>query len=226
MKLRITSTQYSLPDPLLVLTSPIPKQRFKTLVKTALRSYWHAALVTQSATLPSLQYLRPFFLPLGTGPHPLWWTCGSSPTAVRAATVQAKMLSGRYRSCWLRRQWTEESGACRLPGCGAVPGDVAHLVSAQCPALQPQLVSTLNHVKEILAPQPELLSLLQAALNSDSQAATRVLLDPSTDPQVIRLYQIHGQDNVLRPLFRACRAWLWATHRTRMRLLGLEHYLI
>ena len=148
------------------------------------------------------------------------------PSAVRAATVQAKMLSGRYPSCWLRRHWTGESGACRLPACGAVPGDVAHLVSAKFPALQPQLNSTMNHLQNLLAPHPSLLKILQADLDKDSLAATEFILDPSTDPQVIKLCQIHQRGAVLQPLFRACRAWIWAAHRTRMRLLGLEQYLV
>ena len=129
--LRLTANKYSLPDPLQILVSPPPKMEFKAKVKAAIRSFWHAHLARESASLPSLRYLRIPFLPLGAGPHPVWWTCGSSASAVRAATVQSKMLSGRYRSCWLRRHWTGESGTCRLPGCGQVPGDVPHLVGAR-----------------------------------------------------------------------------------------------
>ena len=226
VKLRHTSAHYSLPDPLLVLTSPPSKIEFKSLVKTAIRNFWHTALASQAASLPSLRYLRPSFLTLGTGPHPLWWTCGSSPSAVRAATVQAKMLSGRYRSCWLRRHWTDESGACRLPGCGLAPGDVAHLLSSQCPTLQPLLSSTLHGIKDMLSPHPRLLSLMLAALSGESEACTTFLLDPSTNPEVIVLCQLHGRKQVLFPLFRACRAWIWSAHRSRMKLLGLEQFLL
>ena len=225
VRLRLTSMQYSLPDPLQVLTSPLPKKKFKAMVKTAVQSFWHSALVAQAVPLTSLCYLRPTFLTLGNGPHPIWWTCGASPSAVRAATVQAKMLSGRYRSCWLRRHWTAESGACRLPGCGVVPGDVAHLVSGLCPTLQPQLQSTLRNLENLLEPYPLLLPLLSGALKSDSQTATTFILYPSTDPSVIQLCQAYGHVSVLNPLFRACRAWIWAVHRTRMRLLGLCQYL-
>ena len=136
------------------------------------------------------------------------------------------MLSGRYRSCWLRRHWTLESGACRLPGCGMAPGDVAHLLSAECPALQPFLATTLLHVKDLLQTQPLLLPPLLAALSKDKEAATSFLLDPSTDPLVISLCQSYGQLSVLGPIFRVCRTWIWAAHRTRMRLLGLEEYLL
>ena len=220
LKLRQTSLLYSLPDPLQVLVCPPTKQEFKKSVKTAIRCYWHLVLTEQAAALPSLRYLHPAFLPLGPKPHPLWTTCNSSPSAVRAATVQAKMLSGRYRSCWLRRHWTEESGACRLPGCGATPGDVAHLLSAECPALQPHLALTLQHILLILASHPLLLPPVIAALNGDRECITRFMLDPSTNPAVITLLQLQGPA-VLRPLFQVAPAWVRSAHRARMRLLGL-----
>ena len=223
--LRNLTSQYSLPDPLVTLVSPPLKSRYKSMVKSAVRGFWHAFLVSKASSLPSLRYLRTAYLPLGQGPHPLWWSCLSSPTAVRAATVQAKMLSGRYRSCWLRRHWTDESGACRLNNCGNIPGDIAHIISGECPALQPILTQTLSNICDILAPHPLLLPPVTAALQSDSEAFTTFILDPSTDKQVIRLVQQQGPE-VLLPLFRASRAWIWAAHRTRMRLLGLERFIL
>ena len=107
--LRQTASQYSLPDPLQILVSPPPKLQFKAKVKSAINDFWHVTLVRQAASLPSLFYFRLPFLPLGAGSHPVCWTCGSSSSAVWAANVQAKMLSGRYRSCWLHRHWTGES---------------------------------------------------------------------------------------------------------------------
>ena len=180
-------------------------------------------MIAEAESLPSLCYMRLPFLHLGRGAHPLWWTCSSSSSAVRAATVMGKMLSGRYRSCWLRRHWTQESGACRLPGCGLVPGDVAHLLSGECTALQPYLATTLHHILNMLAPHPHLLHPLVSALHSDREAVTGFFLDPSTDPHVIQLVQQYGQESVLYPLFRVCRAWVLCAHRTRMRLLGLEY---
>ena len=118
-----------------------------------------------------------------------------------------------------------ESGACRLPGCGQVPGDVPHLLSGECKALQPYLASTLQHLLDMLSSHPHLLPPLIAALNGDRDSTTQFFLDPSTDPAVIQLAQHYGLVNVLVPLFQAARAWVWCAHRTRMRLLGLEWYL-
>ena len=225
-QLRSLILQYSLPDPLQILVKPPPKSSFKSQVKTAIVSYWRASLIAQARPLKSLCYLRLDFLPLSQGAHPLWETCGSSTSAVRAATVQAKMLNGRYRSDWLRRHWSDESGACRLPGCSMIPGDVAHLVSGECPALQPSLSYTLQNLQIQLHPHPHLLPPLLAALNGDRAATTCYFLDPSTDPAVIQLCQIYGRKPVLWPLFQASRSWLWTVHRTRMRLLGLEKFLL
>ena len=177
-------TKYHLPDLLQILVSPPLKKPFKRTVKSSVREFWHTTLLDQAASLPSLRYLRPAFLPLGQGPHPLWWTCRSSPSAVRAATVQAKMLSGRYRSCW-----SGESGACRLPGCGQVPGDVAHILSGECPALKPVLARTMVNINDILAPYPILQIPVETALQSGREVFSTYILDPSTDPSVISLVQ-------------------------------------
>lgn len=120
-QVRDLSQQYSLQDPIQIMISPPTKKTFKSGVKTAISSFWRDSLIAEAESLTSLRYMRLSFLPLGRGAHPLWWTCYSSSSAVWAATVMAKMLSGRYRSCWLRRHWTQESGACCLPGCGQVP---------------------------------------------------------------------------------------------------------
>ena len=77
----------------------------------------------------------------------------------------------------------------------------------------------------MLSPYPQILALLLAVLNRESEVSTTFLLDPSTNPEVISLCQALGWAVVLIPFFRACRAWVWAVHRARMKLLGLERYL-
>ena len=107
-----------------------------------------------------------------------------------------------------------------------MPGDVAHLLSGECPALQPNLANTLHHIFETLAPHPCLLQPVLSALHGDRDTTTAFFLDPSSDPSVIKLVQQHGQSPVLHPLFRVSRAWVWCAHRTRMRLLGLEQFIL
>ena len=110
-----------------------------------------------------------------------------------------------------------------MPGCGQVPGDVAHLLSGECPALQPYLAITLHNISDMLAPHPP--HHVLSVVHGDREAVTAFFLDPSTDAIVIRLVQLYGKVAVLTPLFQAARAWVWSAHRTRMRMLGLEHFL-
>ena len=217
---------YSLPDPLLTLTSSPPsKPAWKAAVRRAITSYWHRKLVNEASALPSLQFLRPSFIPLGCGSHPLWSTCGASSTAVRAATVQARMLSGRYRTDWLRRHWTGESGACRLPSCTSPRGDLIHLLSGACTALTPTLSSTLQYWNRSLSTVPHLLPPVQTALLASPEAFITFLLDPSTDPAVLGLVQVYGV-GILDIFFRLSRSWIWAAHRRRLVLLGLHMFLL
>ena len=194
-------------------------------MRRAVTAYWQSKLVTEAKALPSLEFLRPAFLTLGHGTHPLWTTCSSSSTAVRAATVQARMLSGRYRTDWLRRHWTRESGACRLPSCDSTKGDLPHLLSGACPALAHSLARALLYWRKCLSSLPHLLPPVQAALLSSPEAFTTFLLDPSTDPGVISLVQLHGP-GVLEHYFRLSRSWIWAAHRRWLLLLGLHTYLV
>ena len=136
------------------------------------------------------------------------------------------MLSGRYRSDWLRRHWGPgESGACRLPSCSSQQGDLEHLLTAACPALGPALAGTLQRCSNFLSSHPSLLSTVQAALARQPADFVSFILDPSTDRAVLPLTQLHGS-SILAPLFRFSRAWIWTVHRDRLRLLGLHRYLI
>ena len=68
------------------------------MVKSNIISHWANKLKVEAALLPSLKSFNPSFMSL-TAPHPLWWTAGSSPSKVAmATTIQAQMISGRYRT--------------------------------------------------------------------------------------------------------------------------------
>ena len=105
---------YSLPHPFSILQSPPPKEVFKQLVKKKVISYWEVRLREESCLLSSLTYFRPDYMSL-CKPHPLWRTAGSSPAKVTKATVQALLLSGRYRTEGLMKHWSSnKSGFCLL----------------------------------------------------------------------------------------------------------------
>ena len=104
-------------------------------------------------------------------------------------------------------------------------GDLPHLLSGSCPALAQTLVGTLQYWQECLSTLPHLLPPVQAALLSGPEAFTTYLLDPSTDPSVISLVQLHGT-GILDTYFKLSRSWIWAVHRRRLQLLGLHMYLV
>ena len=137
--LRSLSKKYSLPDPLQILVNPPSKLHLKKLFQPKIIEFWHTELSKQAAAKPSLQFLSCPFLPLGSGPHPIWLSCRSSKSAVKMATVQAKMISGRYRTDALTSKWTGGNARCLLPGCNGQKGDLFHLLSGACPAIYPSL---------------------------------------------------------------------------------------
>ena len=70
-QVRGLSLQYSLPDPLHIMASPPSKIPFKSVVKTAITSFWRDSLIKEAESLPILRYMKLSFLPLGSGTHPL-----------------------------------------------------------------------------------------------------------------------------------------------------------
>ena len=78
---------------------------------------------------------------------------------------------------------------------------------------------------DILSPHPLLIATIQDALTREPGQFVSFLLDPSTNLSVIPLAQQHGRE-ILVPLFRFSRAWVWAAHRQRLRLLGLHQFLL
>ena len=57
-QVRDLSNQYSLPDPLKIMISQPPMERFKADIKTAIFSYWRDSLMAEAESLTSLRYMR------------------------------------------------------------------------------------------------------------------------------------------------------------------------
>ena len=119
---------YQLPHPLSQLDSPLPKEAAKQLFRAAVIDYWETKLRTDAALLPSLQYFKPQFMSLDC-PHPIYQTCGSNSYEICKAIVQAKMVSGRYRTDRLVRHFYPDSdGNCSI--CPEnVPGTIEHILT-------------------------------------------------------------------------------------------------
>ena len=152
---------YHLPHPLTLLQSPLPKLKFKQLVKSRIMGYWEQTLRSEAAPLTSLIYFKPNFMSLKS-PHPLWITAGSSPAKVVMATVQARMLSGRYRTDYLCRHWSKNTlGFCLLSySCSSTVGDLPHLLET-CPALEQTRVKLRDFTRKFTLTIPHLSQLVQ-----------------------------------------------------------------
>ena len=135
------SSKFGLPTPLHILMNPPPKMKFKSLVRKKILSYWHRNLVESMKTKNSLRFIRPQYIPLGNGPHPVFASCRESNSAVLATTVHARIISGRYRDNRMLSKFSEHGAECTMPGCSFSPGDWVHWLSFQCPALVTPLKS-------------------------------------------------------------------------------------
>ena len=152
--------------------------------------------------------------------HPLWSTAGCSPSKVAMATVQARMLSGRYRTEYLCRHWSKnKAGVCLLSkACRETMEDLPHIL-AHCPALQStrkKLVDfTISYCNEI----PHIGQIILKYLVPTNPLFCHFLIDCSSNPDVIRTTQKYGRD-CLTDFFNITRTWCYSLHRERLKMLG------
>ena len=218
-QLRDICLKYSLPHPSTLLECPLTKLAFKNLTKKAVISFWEKKLRDDAKSLKSLEYFRPEFMSLSI-PHPIWLTAKSSSYEVIKATVQAKMLSGRYRTGLLSKHWsTNRSGYCLLPSCNAQIEDLAHIL-VSCPSLNHIRTNLLHFTKQYLTQIPEdALQQITSLASPSSPLFMDFLLDCSTVPCVIVLVQKFGPE-LLHDLFHLSRTWCYSLHKERLKLLG------
>ena len=210
--------QYSLPEPQSFLTNPPTRLSFKKTTKQKVLDYWNSKLRAAVQRLDSLHMFKADYMSL-CQPHPIWTTAGSSPYEVRKATVQARMLSGRYRTCWFRRHWSgDPTGHCKVPGCTNEPGTLQHLATGECPGLANSLVRAVALWKSFLVENPILFPVVKHYSLGDSFLS--FLLDPTTNPLVISLTQTHGT-LITEKLCYMTRTWLFYMHKERLKQLGL-----
>ena len=212
---------YGLPHPLDLLTSSLTKPAFKSMVKKRVLDHWESLLRSESISLPSLASFRPAFMSLTT-PHPIWTTAGSSPANVAMATVQAVMVSGRYRTEALCSHWSQNrKGMCLLSkDCNDVLEDLTHILQI-CPGLS-RFRQNLNKFTQEYSEKlenPDIQVVLLGHCNVSHPLFKDFLLDCSSLPQVIACVQRHGHD-VLYHLFRVTRTWIYVLHRERLKILG------
>lgn len=221
LQVRDVSTKYSLPDPLIILTNPPSKLTYKKLAKSKIIDFWETKLRQDAAPLDSLVYFQPQFYSLSK-PHPIWSSAGSNPYEVEKACCQARMLSGRYRTCWLSRHWSGDStGKCSLPSCSLspTPGTLPHILT-ECEDLQPARQRVFSLWSDYMRDNPILLPVIRRyTIGPDATNLVQFLLDCTVLPDVILLSQLHGE-SVHDSLLYLTRTFCFSVHKARLKLLG------
>ena len=150
-------------------------------------------------------------------PHPVLWTAGSNPYEVSKAVVQCKMLSGRYRSELLSKNWSSNTrGFCLAPTCTEVEETLEHILLS-CPSYQVTRERLLKLWQS--APVPAVAQVVDSVLIGGKDDLLQFLLDPSTNPSIIKLTQDFCPEP-LKVTFHLTRTWCFALHKSRAKLLG------
>ena len=221
-QIRKLCIKYTLPHPLDLLNTAPKKTEFKALVKKKIIDLWEHLLRDEATLLPSLGFFNPCFMSLQK-PHHLWTTAGSSPAKVAKATVQALMLSGRYRTEALTRHWGQnKSGTCKLSTlCIDSIEDIPHILQF-CPALTDTRKRLQDYTIEYASKLPDSVSaLLLSYCDLNSSNFVQFLLDCSSLPDVISLAQsFHSQHDVFSSFFEVTRTWIYSIHRERLKRLN------
>ena len=135
------------------------------------------------------------------------------------ATVQAQMLSGRYRTELLCSNWSKNtSGHCLLSTSCKVVEDITHILKC-CKSLSSTREKLFSFAGSYCDDNPDIKDLVQLYCTPANPKFCQFLLDCSTLPEVISSVQKNGS-NVLKHLFNITRIWCYSIHRERLKILG------
>jgi hypothetical protein len=82
--------------------------------------YWERKFRKEVAHMTLLTYFKPCYMSL-TKPHTIWTSARENPYEVSKAVIQARMLSGRYRTKLLTSNWLNSQDVyCPVPQCTEV----------------------------------------------------------------------------------------------------------
>ena len=100
-------------------------------------------------------------------PHPLWTSCSNNSYEVSRAVVQARMLSGRYKTDRLTRHFSQNSDGSGLLCNEGADGSIEHLL-LHCPSLSHTRQNMSNFLLERNDFSPRTKSLINNILESQS----------------------------------------------------------
>ena len=206
--LRNVCVKYDLPHPLTLLHSPLPTKKFKTIYKGKITEFWRFYLSSQCGTFDSLKYLRTDFLSLNH-PHPIFSYLQGNGYELRAASIQALILCGRYRTEKLKRFWSKNTfGFCLFPECFNLKQkeDIRHFLLL-CAGLSDERRRLETFTEKFSLDKPVLKLLIDEYLfSTDDDLRIQFLVDPSVLPHVISAVQQFGVI-IHQHCFKISRLW-------------------
>ena len=216
--LRIICQLYKLPDPLLLINSPLwPKARWMSLAKTRVMVHHESIWRSKAANNSRLNFFNVKAIGLAGRTHPVLSGI-LTPQEVTKSRIHIKMLAGDY-PC--QAFLYADSAACRLcqghsPTYPAPTEDMVHLLT-RCRSTSETrtrvLPDLLNAISQFLPSS--------AILDSPSHTVlTQFLLDPTSLnlPLSARVSTAHP---VLPTILTFCRNICFAIHKDRIRQLRL-----
>ncbi len=203
---------YSLPSAYLLVDHPPTPDTWKSMVTSAINSYWENKISRVTATYPSLRFMDTKTFKIGTA-HPAVTSITSNPFDTVRSRVRLKVLTGSYVLQSNRPAFNQSySRLCAL--CKTGDETREHFLLT-CPALQDDRMEKIREVDEILT---DILNTPLMSLPADKQLA--VIIDPSNF-----ILQGDTKSRVSRPdlasLEAAIRALCFRLHSARKKLQTL-----
>ena len=209
--------KYHLPHPHFLLDKPPPKSLFKKQVKKAIVEFWENTLRQEALELQSLRYFDVNSRILSK-PDILWVTAGNNSFEVRKCCILTRMMSGRYRTDYFARHWTENKrGLCLIPGCTGEIGDLQHLL-IECSALanaRSKIIELILQKASMLLP---LRIFLETLFQSNSELQYQFVLEPFSFNYINFLSNLYGQ-TILRSVCYFVRTFAFMIHMERQKLM-------
>ena len=157
-------------------------------------------------------------------PHPLWTTCQNNTFEVNKSIAVARLLSGRYRSDWHCRHWsqTNKEGFCLLCPGKNLRGNIEHLI-VDCTALDDKRNLLFKFWSQQAKDSPHLQHLVSTMRASPPNKFVQFVLDPSVMAEVISGCQ--DKHFSLDEIFHLTRTFCYGLHRRRLQLLGRFNFM-
>ena len=143
---------------------------------------------------------------------------------IAMATVQARMLSGRYRTELLCSHWSNnKSGKCLISeNCLDMIEDLEHILIS-CDALHQTRLKLSDYTNNLQC-KDSIKIILDKYCNPSSPNFCQFILDCSGLPEVITAVQKEGTI-IHEILFDITRTWVYTLHKQRLKLLGRWNFI-